>query len=381
METIRMYMDNMFSRFPQSSQLLSLKEDMLRTMEDQYEELRSQGLSENEVIGSIISEFGNMDELAQELGLSQEGESGCGTDGNAVPGSPAQWTDAMKQMPPDSDSVPLSPAEVRQYLYEIVKYTRLSGFGAALLFPGSAALAVLLALLLPSGVENMSIARLLPLFFAGDSQMTGFSLPSFLLLAALLLIWTALSLILLLYGNGMLSQCCFLKSTPFTLDPAMEEEVQTLLQQGRTGKRLRLAAAVLLSCLSPVLLLRALTLTESGSPASGSFPRVCTGLILLFLLLTPALYLFLTAKAKEKACQALLKSCRLAEKKKNAPRFLAAGLSFLRSWYWVLVTLLYFLISFRYHNWMTSWLIWLIAPIGYSLLKSLQNALKPQKKA
>lgn len=38
-------------------------------MEDKYSELIADEKSENEVIGTIIAEFGNLDELAESLGI------------------------------------------------------------------------------------------------------------------------------------------------------------------------------------------------------------------------------------------------------------------------------------------------------------------------
>jgi hypothetical protein len=40
-------------------------------MEDKYNELISEGKKENEAIGIVISEFGNLDELAEGLGLNK----------------------------------------------------------------------------------------------------------------------------------------------------------------------------------------------------------------------------------------------------------------------------------------------------------------------
>ena len=45
METIRTYLENMFSRLPQTPQIIRLENDMLRTMEDKYEELKNEGKS------------------------------------------------------------------------------------------------------------------------------------------------------------------------------------------------------------------------------------------------------------------------------------------------------------------------------------------------
>ena len=59
METIRTYLENLFAQLPETPELVRLRDDMLRTMEDKYEALKSEGKSENEAVGIVISEFGN----------------------------------------------------------------------------------------------------------------------------------------------------------------------------------------------------------------------------------------------------------------------------------------------------------------------------------
>lgn len=70
METIRSYIENVFKMYPNNAEVARVKAELTATMEDKYMELKAQGKSENEAIGIVISEFGNMDELAEELGLS-----------------------------------------------------------------------------------------------------------------------------------------------------------------------------------------------------------------------------------------------------------------------------------------------------------------------
>ena len=41
-------------------------------MEDKYNELINDGKNENEAVGTVISEFGNLEELSKELGLEKE---------------------------------------------------------------------------------------------------------------------------------------------------------------------------------------------------------------------------------------------------------------------------------------------------------------------
>ena len=72
METIRVYLDNMFSALPKTAQMTELKSNILNNMEEKYNELKAAGKSENEAIGIVISEFGNIDELVSELGIKKE---------------------------------------------------------------------------------------------------------------------------------------------------------------------------------------------------------------------------------------------------------------------------------------------------------------------
>ena len=72
METIKNYIENMFSGLPKNEATRRAKEELLSNMEDKYNELKSQGKSENEAIGIVISEFGNIDELIKELGINVE---------------------------------------------------------------------------------------------------------------------------------------------------------------------------------------------------------------------------------------------------------------------------------------------------------------------
>lgn len=69
MDTIKNYLENMFVNLPKTQEVQKMKHDLLSNMEDKYNELKSEGKSENEAIGIVISEFGNIDELVNELGI------------------------------------------------------------------------------------------------------------------------------------------------------------------------------------------------------------------------------------------------------------------------------------------------------------------------
>ena len=61
METIKNYLENMFSHLPNTPEVQKAKYELYQMMEDKYNELISDGKSDNEAIGIVISEFGNLD--------------------------------------------------------------------------------------------------------------------------------------------------------------------------------------------------------------------------------------------------------------------------------------------------------------------------------
>lgn len=74
METIKSYLEAMFANMPNTAEVKKAKAELLQMMEDKYNEMISDGISENEAVGTVISEFGNLDELAEDLGLTKEVE-------------------------------------------------------------------------------------------------------------------------------------------------------------------------------------------------------------------------------------------------------------------------------------------------------------------
>ena len=69
METIRQYLETMFASLPDTPEVRKAKEELLQMMEDKYNELLAEGKSDNEAVGTVIAEFGNLDEIAEELGI------------------------------------------------------------------------------------------------------------------------------------------------------------------------------------------------------------------------------------------------------------------------------------------------------------------------
>lgn len=77
LDTIVGYLNNMFASLPRTEQMYKLKQELLGNMEEKYHELKDDGKSENEAVGIVISEFGNIDELVSELGIGEHLRKSC----------------------------------------------------------------------------------------------------------------------------------------------------------------------------------------------------------------------------------------------------------------------------------------------------------------
>ena len=71
METIKNYLENMFMHLPNTVEVRKAKDELSQMMEDKYAELIAEGKTENEAVGTVIAEFGNLRELAEALGIEE----------------------------------------------------------------------------------------------------------------------------------------------------------------------------------------------------------------------------------------------------------------------------------------------------------------------
>ncbi|PID97663.1 MAG: hypothetical protein CSA82_03010 [Actinobacteria bacterium] len=72
MDIITAYLNTMFSPYPATPRMVEAREELRTMMEDKYTELLATGRSENEAVGQVITEFGNLEEIAPVLGISTE---------------------------------------------------------------------------------------------------------------------------------------------------------------------------------------------------------------------------------------------------------------------------------------------------------------------
>ena len=114
MDIIMNYIDSMFAGIPVTDETSRLREDITANMTDKYDELVKEGKSGNEAIGTVISEFGSIDEVLSEMGITR----------GAVP-------------------VVITEAPEKKYLSHIRTVSLLAAAGAGILILGIALMFVL----------------------------------------------------------------------------------------------------------------------------------------------------------------------------------------------------------------------------------------------
>ena len=76
MDTIETFLDNMFAPYPTTPRLTEARAELRAMMEDAYNDAIAQGKTHNEAVGQVITDFGNLHELAPVLGIAQDIQPG-----------------------------------------------------------------------------------------------------------------------------------------------------------------------------------------------------------------------------------------------------------------------------------------------------------------
>lgn len=69
-ETLKEFIENIFLSIEQTEEVENLKNDLLTSSNDKYNDLLNKGLSENEALGRVIAEFGSIEEILDEMEIS-----------------------------------------------------------------------------------------------------------------------------------------------------------------------------------------------------------------------------------------------------------------------------------------------------------------------
>ncbi|MDO5425866.1 MAG: permease prefix domain 1-containing protein [Eubacteriales bacterium] len=328
METIRTYLDNMFLQLPDTPEVRRAKEELLGMMEDKYFELKSQGKSENEAIGMVIADFGNMDEIVKELGLQE---------------IPREETGGP-------EGLFLSMDEVKDYV---------SGMGTC-------------ARMIGVGVTLCIWSPILFFFLGGLSESLGGRMEGplgFVGFAFMLVMIAAAVGIFILYGTRI-DKYQYLKKAVIHMDVPTEVMVRQGKEQHKATFTMQLVVGVAL-CIISVLPLLAVGMMFEDNDLLG-----CIALCILLFLVGIAVFLFVDGGVGGECYKVLLQEEEFApSRKKKSHKAKKKAMERISSVYWGVITCVYLIWSFQTMMWWKTWLIWPVAGVLYAAIEGVIKGL------
>lgn len=320
METIKNYLETMFSSLPNTAEVRKARYELLQMMEDKYTELINEGKTDNEAVGIVISEFGNLDEIADDLGIKEV---------------------IVNQ--PEIDYRMVSMDEVKNYLNDKNRFGLMIAIGVYLCITSVCGFFLCEAFHLDN-----EILGIIYLFFS-----------------------IAIAVGLFVYSGMSMSKWDFLEKEPCTVDYATTTYVAELRDNNRPQRALMITIGVILCVTSivPVAVIDELFHRDS-----------VFGIIFMFVMVGIAVVLFVTSGQKNGGFETILS---LNEKGTMGSRYARSQdkelysnetVAKIMEFYWPTVTCLYLIWSFVTFHWWSTWIIWPIAGIISGVIKKIWKA-------
>lgn len=314
METIKNYLEAMFANMPNTPEVVKAKAELLAMMEDKYNELISEGESENAAVGTVISEFGNLDELAETLGLEKEVEE-----------THAREAESPRRF--------VSAAEVEDYLATMKRKALMVGIGVMLCICSVTCPIIL------DEVANGDFSE-----FYGAMGM----------FAAI-----AIAVGLFVFSGIMSSGWEFLKKEPCQIDMATANMVKERRKGFKPTQALFSAIGVMLCAFAWL----PLVLIDKDIFASILFYGVGLGV-----------FLFIYSGGVMDSYNTVLKlndSNTISGNygKEGEEMYISNKAKLIMELYWSTITCVYLIISFLTFSWHITWIIWPIAGVAHKMLK------------
>jgi hypothetical protein len=319
METIINYLDNMFAGLPKTVRITDLKNDILANMEEKYNELKNQGKSENEAIGIVISEFGNIDELINELGICRD--------------------------EPNNSRPVVNREEVEAYI-EVKKKTGFRiGIGVFLCIMSPAVLILLSAL--PGNI-----------FHTLDNPSDAGSILGVIIL----LMMVAVAVGIFIY-SGMRFEPYKYMEEGVSLSGSLQAELKQSYDRYLPSFYVRLIIGVGLIILSPVTIFVANLMNEDDGIISVP--------ILLFIVAI-AVFMFINSGVKKECYEQLLQIGDFSKQKKEEDRVIGAIASIV----WPLAVIIFLVSGLVYQMWYICWIVFPITGILFGMFCAAYSAIK-----
>lgn len=343
MNVIIAYLDTMFSTYPQTPRLLEAKAELQGMMEDAYTSLIAEGRSENEAVGQVIRDFGNLEEVAPVLGITSDIH-------------PAQPSTTSGATAPQHAPVTLDEAQGYSAAQERIRFR----VGTAIMLFILAPVAII-ALPVAAQTGVLPIARTAALFIG--------------LLVLFALVATGIALFLTTARET--APYRRIAEGRFTANPGVTRWAEALADEHERGRIRGLQIAVALFILAPLPLIAfALFLEEAPER---SFWTIIGVVLVLAVVATGIRILLPRAWAHSVAERLRHGSGRAAGAPVDAEERGIVGV--IAAFYWPLVTLIYLVWSFLGSAWHISWIIWPIAALLFAAVSAGSSAIESYRRA
>lgn len=321
METIKNYLENMFQALPKTEEILRLKNELLLNMEEKYSELKSQGKTENEAIGIVISEFGNIDELLDEMDID--------------------LTNKYENKNKNLKVVTLEEAE--EYVSLKKKASFLVAIGASLCLLGSA-----LIILLQQLADDKII-------FQAFSKNTQQDLP-----VIFFFVFLVAAIALFIYSTTLFEKYKFIDSGDFHIDDMTKSLLTKNRQESLISKKIAMIIGVCLCVLSPTAVLIGDMFGISGSNYGSSA---------LLLIIAIAVFIFIRFSSKDRAYKKLLMINKYYTENAQSNKIIRATSKIVFS----LATCVFLIWGLLFHGWSICWIVYPITGILFRTFARTYN--------
>lgn len=324
METIRNYIDGLFMSLPKTTEVMKAKTELLMMMEDKYNELKGEGKSENESIGIVISEFGNIDELVQELGIDNDRNGEKKAEANS--------------------GVLVSMQTAQEFISVKLKSSLYIATG------------VLLCIISPATLIYLSSLAEAGEFKSHIADAIGLSV---------LFVLVAIAVGIFIINGSRLEKFEYIQKEVLNLEAGVGSYVSGLKEDFRVKHSLCITAGVSLCIISAIPLILVGVLDEDNEVLTSM--TVC---VLLFLVAI-AVFIFIVAGSIMESYNQLLQQNEFSKENKEEKEEENELTGKIAAIYWPLATVIYLLWSFITADWGITWMVWPVAGVLFGAIASI----------
>ena len=314
METIKNYLESMFRGLPLTEKVMKAKSELLQMMEDKYTELIRSGKTENEAVGEVIQNFGNLDDLADDLGIKEILYQ-------------SKYSEVQRRK--------LSFEEVTEYLDRKKMSALLKAAGIML---------CIICVIFPIMADAMRINEIIGV--------------------VLMFVSVGIGVVLMVSARTVMEQWHFMRSEPCSIDAVSIDYLKNKNRDFMPSYSVMHSVGILLCVLC---FIPAVIFDEIG----GHFWDEFSG-ALLFIFVGFGVFLIVFSNTLKKTYKMLLGINDKTEfeeaDEKKVSKIKNPTLRAVLSCYWIIITCIYLSVSFLTFSWEWTWIIWPIAAAAFPII-------------